>query len=200
MPLDFPARLKELLDRYGILYVDDEIQSGCGRTGTMWAYEQVGVRPDAITVAKGLGGGLPLGAMLTFGDAAGLLAPGQHASTFGGNPVCCAAALAVLDTIEAECLLDQVKRVGERLRHGIEALGHPLVTGVRGTGLLLGIVLAAPVAGALSAALLDAGYLAQGVQPEVLRLAPPLILTPAQADGFLAALPAGLDAARGASQ
>jgi len=138
--------------------------------------------------------------MLTFGEATQLLGPGQHASTFGGNPVCCAAALAVLDTIAADGLLDQVKRVGERLRQGIEALGHPLVTGVRGAGLLLGIVLAAPAASALSAALLDAGYLAQGVQPDVLRLAPPLIITPAQADGFLAALPAALDRALEAIQ
>jgi acetylornithine/N-succinyldiaminopimelate aminotransferase len=199
-PAGYLAAAREITSRHGALLALDEVQTGIGRTGYWYACQADGVAPDVITLAKGLGGGLPLGAMLAFGDAATLFAPGQHASTFGGNPVCCAAALAVLDTIAAEGLLDQVKRVGERLRHGIEALGHPLVTGVRGTGLLLGIVLGAPVASTLSAALLESGYLAQGVQPDVLRLAPPLILTPAQADGFLAALPAALDAALRAAQ
>src|SRR6185369_13255014 len=112
---------------------------------------------------KGLGGGLPLGAMIAFDEAATLLGPGSHASTFGGNPVCCAAALAVLDTIEAEGLLDHVKRLGERLRAGVEALGRPLVAGVRGAGLLLGIVLTAPVAGRLAGALTAAGFLTNAV-------------------------------------
>jgi len=133
--------------------------------------------------------------MIAFGDAGDLLGPGSHGSTFGGNPVCCAAALAVLDTIESDDLLDHVKRVGERLRSGIEALGHPLVSGVRGAGLLLGVMLTGPKAAALNTALLDAGYLANNIQPDVLRLAPPLILTADQADAFLAVLPAALDAA-----
>jgi acetylornithine aminotransferase len=169
------------------------VQTGVGRTGYWYAFQSEGVEPDVVTLAKGLGGGLPIGACLAFGAAATLLGPGSHASTFGGNPVCCAAALAVLDTIEAEDLLDHVKRVGERLRAGVEALGHPLVTEVRGAGLLLGIVLTAPVAGALAGALTAAGFLTNAVQPGVLRLAPPLILTTEQADSFLAALPRALD-------
>jgi acetylornithine aminotransferase len=125
-----------------------------------------------------------------------LLGPGSHASTFGGNPVSCAAGLAVLSTIAAEGLLDHVKRIGERLRRGIEGLNHPLVSGVRGAGLLLGVVLTAPVGAALAEALQGNGFLTNPVQPEVLRLAPPLILTAEQADAFLAALPAALEAAR----
>jgi len=108
---------------------------------------------------------------MAFDDAATLLGPGMHASTFGGNPVCCAAALAVLDTIESEHLLDATKRLGERIRRGIEALDHPLVTGVRGAGLLLGIVLRGPAAGALAAVMCDEGFLAQAAQPDVLRIA-----------------------------
>jgi acetylornithine aminotransferase len=111
----------------------------------------------------------------------------MHATTFGGNPVCCAAGLAVLDTIAAEGLLDRVKRLGERLRRGVEGLGSPLVSHVRGAGLLLGIVLTEPVSADLAASLAAAGYLAQAVQPDVLRLAPPYVLTDEQADGFLAA-------------
>jgi acetylornithine aminotransferase len=131
---------------------------------------------------------------VSLGPAADLLGPGLHASTFGGNPVSCAAALAVLDTIANDGLLDQVKRLGERLRRGIEALGHPLVSGVRGTGLLLGVLLSAPASAALAGVLRDAGFLVNAVQPNVLRLAPPLVVTPEQVEAFLAALPAALDA------
>jgi acetylornithine aminotransferase len=194
-PAGYLQTAREIATRHGALLAFDEVQTGIGRTGYWYACQADGVEPDVMTLAKGLGGGLPLGAMLAFGDAATLLQPGHHASTFGGNPVCCAAALAVLDTIESQDLLDEVKRLGEHLRYGIEALGHPLVAGVRGSGLLLGLVLHRPAAAALSAALLDAGYLAQGVQADVLRLAPPLILTQAQADGLIAALPAALDRA-----
>jgi acetylornithine aminotransferase len=124
---------------------------------------------------------------MAFGNAATLLGPGMHATTFGGNPVCCAAGLAVLDTIAAEGLLDRVKRLGERLRRGIEGLGSPLVSHVRGAGLLLGIVLTEPASARLAASLQAAGFLAQSVQPDVLRLAPPYVLTDEQADGFLRA-------------
>jgi acetylornithine/N-succinyldiaminopimelate aminotransferase len=132
---------------------------------------------------------------VAFGEAADVFGPGMHGSTFGGNPVSCAAALAVISTIANEGLLDHVKRVGERLRRGIEDLGHPLVAAVRGAGLLLGVVLAAPAAAAVTNALRDAGFLANPVQPDVLRLAPPLILSAEQADAFLAALPVALSAA-----
>jgi acetylornithine aminotransferase len=171
------------------------VQTGIGRTGHWFAFQAEGVVPDAITLAKGLGGGLPIGALVAFGEAGNLLSAGMHASTFGGNPVCCAAALAVLDTIAAEGLLDHVKRIGERLRRGIEALNHPLVAGVRGAGLLLGITLTAPAGAAVTAALRDQGFLANAAQPDVIRLAPPLVLTAEQAEAFLAALPSALEAA-----
>jgi acetylornithine/N-succinyldiaminopimelate aminotransferase len=194
-PAGYLTAAREIASRHGALLALDEVQTGIGRTGYWYAYQSEGVEPDVVTLAKGLGGGLPLGACLAFGAAASLLGPGSHGSTFGGNPICCAAALAVLDTIAAEGLLDEVKRLGERLRDGIEALGHPLVAGVRGAGLLLGVVLTAPAAGPLAAALVEAGYLTNAVQPGVLRLAPPLILTAAQVDAFLAVLPGALDAA-----
>jgi acetylornithine/N-succinyldiaminopimelate aminotransferase len=194
-PPGYLAAAREITTRHGALLALDEVQTGIGRTGHWFAHQADGVEPDVVTLAKGLGGGLPIGACLAFGDAAGLLTPGSHGSTFGGNPVCCAAALAVLRTIAAEGLLDHVKRVGEQLRRGIEALGHPLVGGVRGAGLLLGVVLTAPAAGAVATGLRSAGFLVNACQPDVLRLAPPLILTADQADAFLAALPSSLDGA-----
>ncbi|WP_434743759.1 acetylornithine transaminase [Micromonospora sp. SH-82] len=195
-PAGYLAAARRITTRRGALLVLDEVQTGIGRTGHWFAHQAEGVEPDVVTLAKGLGGGLPIGACLAFGPAADLLRPGSHGTTFGGNPVSCAAALAVVSTIASEGLLDHVKRVGERVRRGVEALGHPLVAQVRGAGLLLGVVLTAPVSGAVTAALRDAGFLVNPVQPDVVRLAPPLILSPAQVDAFLAALPAALDAAR----
>jgi len=194
-PSGYLAAARAITAAHGALLVLDEVQTGMGRTGAWFAHQTEGVEPDVLTLAKGLGGGLPLGACLAFGSAAELFRPGSHGSTFGGNPVSCAAALAVLATIEADGLLDNAKRIGERLRRGIEALGHPLVAGVRGAGLLLGIGLTAPVSADLAAALRAAGFLTNNAVPDALRLAPPLILTAEQADAFLAALPAALDAA-----
>ena len=179
---------REITSEAGALLVLDEVQTGIGRTGHWFAHQADGVEPDIVTLAKGLGGGLPIGACLAFGRAAGLFTPGAHGTTFGGNPVSCAAALAVIRTIAGEGLLDHVKRVGEQLRHGAEALGYE----VRGAGLLLGIVLPTAESKALAAALQDAGFLVNPVQPDVIRLAPPLILTAEQADAFVAALPAVL--------
>ncbi|HEV7711863.1 MAG TPA: acetylornithine transaminase, partial [Asanoa sp.] len=187
-PPGYLAAAREITSKHGALLVLDEVQTGIGRTGHWFAHQADGVEPDVITLAKGLGGGLPLGACVAFGAAGDLLAPGQHGTTFGGNPVSCAAALAVIGTIANEGLLDSVKRVGERLRRGIEALDHPLVAEVRGAGLLLGIVLTEPVSGELAGRLRDAGFLVNPVQPDAIRLAPPLILTPDQADAFVAAL------------
>ena len=184
-PPGYLRAARDIASRHGALLVLDEVQTGVGRTGHWFACQGEGVEPDAITLAKGLGGGLPLGALIAFGDAAQLLGPGMHATTFGGNPVCCAAGLAVLDTIAADGLLDRVKRLGERLRRGVEGLGSPLVSHVRGAGLLLGIVLTEPASARLAASLAAAGYLAQAVQPDVLRLAPPYVLSDEQADGFL---------------
>ncbi|OLB81388.1 MAG: acetylornithine aminotransferase, partial [Actinobacteria bacterium 13_2_20CM_2_71_6] len=152
-PAGYLAAARRISGDHGALLVLDEVQTGVGRTGHWFAHQAEGVEPDVVTLAKGLGGGLPLGATMAFGAAANLLGPGSHGSTFGGNPVSCAAALAVLGTIASEGLLDHVKRIGERLRRGVEALGHPLVDGVRGAGLLLGITLTAPVSGAATAAL-----------------------------------------------
>jgi len=194
-PAGYLDAAREITREHGALLALDEVQTGIGRTGYWYAHQADGIEPDIVTLAKGLGGGLPLGACVAFGPAAGLLGPGTHASTFGGNPVACAAALAVLATIEKENLLDHVKLISERLRRGIEALGHPLVTGVRGAGLLLAIVLTEAVSGAVVSALQESGFLANAVQPTAVRLAPPLIITAEQADAFLAALPAALDAA-----
>ncbi|HEU4421814.1 MAG TPA: acetylornithine transaminase [Pilimelia sp.] len=194
-PPGYLAAAREITSRHGALLAFDEVQTGIGRTGHWFAHQGDGVEPDVITLAKGLGGGLPIGACLAFGEAATRLGPGTHGSTFGGNPVCCAAALAVLRTIAAEGLLDHVKRIGEQLRRGIEALRHPLVAGVRGAGLLLGIVLTEPASANVVTTLRNVGFLTNPCQPDIVRLAPPLILTAEQADAFLAALPAALDAA-----
>jgi acetylornithine/N-succinyldiaminopimelate aminotransferase len=194
-PPGYLSAAREICTAIGALLVLDEVQTGVGRTGHWFAHQADGVEPDVVTLAKGLGGGLPIGACLAFGPAADLFGPGSHGTTFGGNPVSCAAALAVIRTIAGEGLLDHVKRIGEQIRRGVEALGHPLVAGVRGAGLLLGIELTQPAAAAVVAGLRDAGFLANPVQPGVIRLAPPLILTAEQADAFLAALPAALDGA-----
>src|SRR5699024_2416228 len=144
---------------------------------------------------KGLGGGLPIGACIAVGETAGLFGPGQHGTTFGGNPVCAAAALAVLETIDGEDLLGHVQELGRAIASGIEALGHSAIGHVRGEGLLLGIVLNSPVAKQTETAARAAGYLINAPRPDVLRIAPPLILSRDQADGFVAALPALLDTA-----
>jgi acetylornithine aminotransferase len=177
----------------GALLVIDEVQTGLGRTGSWFA--SAPVQPDVMTLAKGLGGGLPLGACLAFDEAAHLLGPGQHGSTFGGNPVACAAALAVLETIEKEGLRDRAAELGARLTRGITGLGHPLVQQVRGSGLMLGVVLHVPAAAAVETAARERGFLVNTVAPDVVRLLPPLVLTDEQADAFLTALPDVLDAA-----
>ncbi|MFD7954435.1 acetylornithine transaminase [Streptomyces ardesiacus] len=180
----------------GALLVLDEVQTGVGRTGHWFEYQaHEGVLPDVVTLAKGLGGGLPLGATVAFGRAADLLQPGQHGTTFGGNPVACAAGLAVLDTIADEGLLDNVKRQSEKLRDGVEALGHPLVAHVRGAGLLLGIVLTEPLAAQAQQAAQDAGILVNAPAPDVVRLMPALNLGDDVVEAFLGALPGILDQA-----
>ncbi|GHI09026.1 acetylornithine aminotransferase [Streptomyces cellostaticus] len=180
----------------GALLVLDEVQTGVGRTGNWFEYQaHEGVLPDVVTLAKGLGGGLPLGATVAFGRAAELLQPGQHGTTFGGNPVACAAGLAVLDTIADDGLLENVKRQSERLRDGIEALNHPLIDFVRGAGLLLGIVLTGPLAPQVQQAAQEAGFLVNAPAPDVVRLMPPLNLRDDEAGAFLQALPGILAAA-----
>jgi acetylornithine aminotransferase len=191
-PPGYLRAAREACDRAGALLVIDEIQSGIGRTGTWFAHQSEEVRPDILTLAKGLGGGLPIGACIGFGVA---FAKGEHGSTFGGNPVACAAALAVLETIERDGLLANVAAVGERLVAGIEEVKHPLVAGVRGSGLWLAIALTSDAAARVEAAARPAGFLVNAVQPNAIRVAPPLILSADQAVEFTAALPGILDAA-----
>jgi acetylornithine aminotransferase len=162
------------------LLIADEVQTGIGRTGAWFAVQHEDVEPDMITLAKGLGGGLPIGALLTFGPAADLLAPGHHGSTFGGNPLACAAALAVLDTIESDDLLGNASTLGRRIRTSLGA--HPGVAEVRGQGLLLGVVLRGPRAKDVELRCREAGVLVNAIGEHVIRLAPPLNLTVEQAD------------------
>lgn len=194
-PESYLTAAREVTARHGALLVLDEVQTGMGRTGTFYAHQHDGITPDVVTLAKGLGGGLPIGACIAIGPAADLLTPGLHGSTFGGNPVCTAAALAVLQVLEADDLVRSADVKGKALRHGIESLGHPLIEQVRGRGLLQGIVLRAPHAKAAEAAARDAGYLVNAAAPNVIRLAPPLVVSEAQLEGFVADLTGILDTA-----
>src|SRR6266566_2505852 len=189
---------REACDATGALLVLDEIQSGIGRTGTWFAHQRDGITPDVITLAKGLGGGLPIGACIGLGRFGSVLGKGDHGSTFGGNPVACAAALAVLDVIERDGLLARATETGNLLRSGIAAIAHPLLAGVRGSGLWLAAVLTRPAAAEVERAGRDAGFLVNAVQPDALRLAPPLIFSAEQARSFLGAFPAILGAAEAA--
>jgi acetylornithine aminotransferase len=195
-PAGYLQAAREITTKAGALLVLDEVQTGVGRLGSWFAFHQAGITPDVITLAKGLGGGLPLGACIGVGPAADLLRPGHHGTTFGGNPVACAAGLAVLRTIAAEGLCERAAALGKEIVAGVEALDHPLVTDVRGTGLLLGIGLTAPVAAGVAAAAAGAGYLVNNVAPDTIRLAPPLVVAADDIAGFLAALPTVLDTAK----
>ncbi|MEO3828159.1 acetylornithine transaminase [Actinomadura sp. B10D3] len=186
---------RRVCDGAGALFVADEIQSAIGRTGTWFAFEHENARPDVLTLAKGLGGGLPIGACVAFGPNGGLFAKGDHGSTFGGNPVAAAAALAVLTTIEKDGLLAHAAAVGETLAAELDAVDHPLLAGVRGRGLWRAAVLTGPHAPAVEAAARDAGFLVNALQPDAVRIAPPLVLTAEQARSFAGAFPAILDAA-----
>ncbi|ROZ87707.1 acetylornithine transaminase [Gordonia sp. OPL2] len=194
-PNGYLAAARRISSEKGALLIFDEVQTGIARTGAFFAHQAAGVVPDVMTLAKGLGGGMPIGACVATGPAADLFEPGQHGTTFGGNPACCAAALAVLDVIDDEGLVDHVASVGKSIATGIEELGHPRISHVRGSGLLLGVVLTDSIAAKAEIAARDAGYLINAPAPDVIRLAPPLILTEEQGAGFVAALPAILDAA-----
>ncbi|QNJ91040.1 acetylornithine transaminase [Mycolicibacterium fluoranthenivorans] len=193
-PAGYLVKAREITAKHGALLVLDEVQTGVGRTGAFYAHQHDGITPDIVTLAKGLGGGLPIGACLALGATGDLLTPGLHGSTFGGNPVCTAAALGVLKALADEDLIAKAGVLGKTISHGIEELGHPLVDHVRGKGLLQGIVLTAPSAKAVEAGARDAGFLVNAAAPDVVRLAPPLIITEAQIEQFLTALPAILDA------
>jgi acetylornithine/N-succinyldiaminopimelate aminotransferase len=201
-PPGYLRAAREACDASGALLVVDEIQSGIGRTGHWFAHQAEGVTPDVLTLAKGLGGGLPIGACVGFGPYGSVLGKGDHGSTFGANPVACAAALAVLTTIEHDDLLANAAAAGQQLSDGIAAISHPLLAGVRGQGLWLAAMLAEPAAADVEAASRRAGFLVNAVQPDAIRLAPPLIISAGQAAAFLTALPGILDdaaTARGTS-
>ncbi len=190
---------REVTAAAGALLVIDEVQTGIGRTGQWFAYQESGVLPDAVTVAKGLGGGVPIGALLTMGPAvSGLLQAGQHGTTFGGNPLAAAAALAVLDTIGEQGLMAHAVVVGDHLAAAVAGLGHPLVSTVRGRGLLRAIVLTEAIAPLVASLAREAGFIINPVAPQAIRLAPPLIVTTEEIDTFVAVLPALLDAAHAA--
>jgi acetylornithine/N-succinyldiaminopimelate aminotransferase len=191
-PADFLARAREITREHGALLWVDEVQSGIGRTGAWFAHTASGVVPDVVTLAKGLAGGFPIGACVATGPAADLLGPGNHGTTFGGNPVAAAAALAVIGTIEKEGLLAHVSEVGARLRDG---LAHEHVTEVRGAGLFIGLDLDADKAADVVQAGQDRGFILNMCTPSRIRMVPPLVLTDEQADELLAAWPGILAAA-----
>jgi acetylornithine aminotransferase len=196
-PDGYLAAARAICDDAGALLVVDEVQSGIGRGGSWLMSVDQGVVPDIVTLAKGLGGGMPVGAVIATGEAADVLVAGDHGTTFGGNPVSCAAALAVIRTIEDDGLLDHVVRTGEAWAASFDAVEHPLLAAHRGVGLWRALELAEPVAPALEAAARDAGFLVNAVRPTTIRLAPPLVLSVDEALSFTAALPGLLDAAAG---
>ena len=181
---------REITTDQGALLVIDEVQTGIGRTGAWFAHQLAGITPDVVTLAKGLGGGLPIGACIGIGAAGRLFGPGQHGTTFGGNPVCCAAALAVLDTIANDGLLDHVSRVGKEIADTIKSLSHPLVAEVSGAGFMIGIGLTSPVALVFLPPHGTRAIYSIKSLPDRVRIIPPLVLTEAQAKEFLDVLPA----------
>ena len=192
-PDDYLPAARRIATEHGALLWIDEVQTGIGRTGEWFAHKAAGVTPDLVTVAKGLGGGIPIGAFIALGDAGTLLQPGNHGTTFGGNPLATAAALAVIATIEDDGLLENASAVGDRIR--ADLADHPLVADTTGRGLLIGIVLTRPVSADIQKAALDAGLIINNPTPDRLRLAPPLILTADQADDAVKTLRTLLDEA-----
>ncbi len=190
-PVGYLAAAQQIAHDAGALFLVDEVQTGIGRTGAWFAHQHDHLAPDAMSLAKGLGGGLPIGALVTFEPAADMWHPGMHGSTFGGNPVSCAAALAVLDTIESDRLLARGQEAGDRLR--TELAGVEGVAEVRGTGLLLGVVCDDGVSAAdVERAARAHGVIVNAIGTQVIRLAPPLVITDAQLDRASAALAAAI--------
>jgi len=182
-PADYLQQLRALCDDKGALLVIDAVQTGMGRTGDWFGYEYSGITPDVITLAKGLGGGLPLGAMIALGKAADLFQPGDHGSTFGGNPVTTAAGLAAIDVIESKKLLNKVKQQGDYLIQEIALI--PGVKEVRGAGLLIGVELESLKASEIATAMRDAGVLVNAANATTIRIAPALIVTDVQIRKFI---------------
>ena len=185
LPAGYLEAAREITARHGALLIIDEIQTGAGRTGAWFGFQHAGIVPDAITVAKGIGGGFPIGALITFGAASDLFFPGTHGSTFGGNALGTAVGGAVLQEIEASGLVENAARRETDLRDGIAVLGSPLVAGVRGRGLLLGIGLTSPVAKAVVAAAQQHGLIVNAANDDTIRIAPPLTIGDAEIALFL---------------
>lgn len=201
LPPGFLAAARALTTAHGALLIVDEIQTGAGRTGQWFAFQHAdalphGALPDAIVVAKGIGGGVPIGALVTTGAASDLFTLGQHGSTFGGNPLATSVADAVLAEIERAGLVANAARRGAQLAAGILGLDSPLVAEVRGSGLLLGVGLTASVASHVVAEALDRGLIVNAATDDTIRLAPPLIIGDAEIDRFLTLFAASLEAAR----
>ena len=184
LPDGFLRRARELATKHGALLILDEIQTGVGRTGTWFAFQQTDVVPDALVLAKGIAGGVPIGALVTFGAASDLFQPGQHGSTFGGNPLATAAGNAVLGEIERAGLIENATVIGAKLRALVEAIDSPLITEVRGQGALVGLGLSQPVAGALSVAAFANGLIINAPNDSTIRIAPPLIVGDAELEEF----------------
>jgi acetylornithine/N-succinyldiaminopimelate aminotransferase len=194
-PEGYLRAAREICTATGAVFVLDEIQSGIGRTGSWFLHQAEGVQPDVITLAKGIGGGLPIGVCIGLGRFGDVFAKSEHGSTFGGNPVACAAALAVIETIEHDDLLANVGKVGSHFADGLRAIHHPELAGVRGKGLWLALALTDPIAPAVEKASRAKGFLVNAVQPDAIRIAPPLVLSIDEADRYVAALPEILELA-----
>ncbi|KJC63477.1 acetylornithine transaminase [Agreia bicolorata] len=194
LPEGYLVRARELTEQHGVLLILDEIQTGAGRTGSWFAYEQFGIRPDAVTMAKGMGGGFPIGALVTFGWASELFQKGMHGSTFGGNPLATATANAVLAEIESAGLIQNAAVRGEEIARIIRDIDSPHVSEVRGRGLLIGVGLANPIAAAVSSAALDAGLIVNAANDSSIRIAPPLIVGDEEVRLFAERFSAALDA------
>lgn len=193
LPDGYLEAARELTRRHGVLLVIDEVQTGAGRTGEWFAFQHDRILPDAITVAKGIGGGFPIGGLVTFGHASDLFSKGQHGSTFGGNPLATTVSNAVLGEIERAGLVENAARRGAELRERVLGLGSPLVAGVRGKGLLVGVALTEPASAAVSAAALDEGLIVNAANDATIRIAPPLTIGDAELDEFEARFSRALD-------
>lgn len=184
LPHGYLQAARSLTLKHGALLIVDEIQTGAGRTGAWFGFSHEGITPDAITLAKGIGGGFPIGALVTYGAASSLFTPGSHGSTFGGNPLATAVADAVLTEIENAGLVENAARRGEEIREIISAIDSPLITGVRGRGLLIGVALNAPVANEVVAAAQERGLIVNAANPETVRIAPALTIGDAELAEF----------------
>jgi acetylornithine/N-succinyldiaminopimelate aminotransferase len=193
LPDGFLVAARELTHRHGALLIVDEIQTGAGRTGEWFAFQHAGITPDAITVAKGIGGGFPIGGLVTFGHASSLYSKGQHGSTFGGNPLATAVANAVLGEIERAGLVENAAVRGREIRARVEGLGSPLVAETRGRGLLIGIGLTEPVATRVVAEAMRGGLIVNAANDSTIRMAPPLTIDEADVDEFIERFTRALD-------